>query len=314
MDKSLENRLRDAFVLTSLPGAAMRIIDIARDPDAEPDELIGVVTLDPALTARVLKVANSALYARSRRVTNLSQALVVMGMRGIINIALGFSFHGLLHGINGGGGQFWRRSVLAALAGREIAQRVALHLIEDVFIAALLQDIGILALEQAEPGLYATLPPVEPAHDQRVALEHARLQLDHAEVGGWLLSRWNLPNGIVEAVRYSHEPRGRAGSAPIVAACVAVAGKVADIWLQSERDRATAGALDALKRWLHGDAELLSSIIAGVDACVLGVQDLFDIERFTAEELEAVQTQARELLELRIAEEVAAPKDQPGGD
>lgn len=305
MDRALETRLRNAGALTSLPGVAVRVVALARDPEVEADELIRTIQHDPAMTARVLRAANSVLYNHSRRITNLKQALVIMGTKGITNVALGFSFRGLIRGGNTCP-TYWQRSVYAALVGREIAHRIALSIVEDVFVAALLQDIGILALEQALPEEYAqAVAGCGGEHDTRVAAERRALNTDHAEVGAWLLAQWALPDALVEAVRRSHDPRGAAPNQRMVVRCVAASGVIADIWLEADRELATERAWQACGEWLGMDAEALTRVLEAVDRRLPAMMDLFDLERAAPEHLDAALSEARDLLAARTAADEA---------
>ncbi|HMW42808.1 MAG TPA: HDOD domain-containing protein [Plasticicumulans sp.] len=295
MDRTLETRLRQAGALASLPNVAMRVVALAHDPDVEAEQLLDEIQHDPPMTARVLRAANSVLYNHPRRITNLRQALVVMGTKGITHVALGFSLRGLMQPA-GTSPDFWRRSVYAALVGRELAHRLAPLAVEDVFVAALLQDLGILALEQALPADYARIVAGCDGHAARAAAERAALGTDHAEVGAWLLGQWGLPELLIEAVARSHDPRGVAPARRTLVHCVATSGVIADLWLDADHEAATERAWLAGDVWLGLDTEVLSGVLETVDRRLPDMMALFDLEAVDPAQLDAVLAAARELL------------------
>src|SRR5690606_32085834 len=161
-------------------------------------------------TAKVLRLANSPLYARRAKVASLHQAVVVLGLNATISLALSFS---LLKSWQNDKAQdgldyplFWRRALLCATVGRALAQEQGIRNGEELFLTCLLQDIGMLALTRVINGLYAPLGEEQAVHDKVIALEKAELGVDHAAVGGWLLKSWHFPDGIEQGVAGSHDP------------------------------------------------------------------------------------------------------------
>ncbi|TCO82062.1 HD-like signal output (HDOD) protein [Plasticicumulans lactativorans] len=307
MDKALEARLR-ATQLSSLPGVALRIVALAGESDPEPNDVLAAVALDPALTARVLRAANSALYNARGRVRSLNQALMLMGVKGVLNLALGFTFRHLLAG-GAGHARYWRRSVLAAIAARETAQRVALSAVDESFIAALLQDIGIPALAAAAPEAYAREVGEPECHAERCAAERRAFGCDHAEVGAWLLTQWGFPDSLIDVVRLSHDPGDGPSGRRIGVRCVAVSGPIADICLEPDVEAATERAWALFDRWLGYDAEVLGAVLDALRGQLAEVAILFELDAFDAARLDGIATQARRLLAVRTAVEVARPDD-----
>lgn len=304
MDRTLETRLRQAGTLASLPGVALRLVALANDPETEAEVLLDEIQHDPAMTARVLRAANSVLYNHPRRITNLRQALVVMGTKGITHVALGFTFRGLQQQARTCP-TFWRRSVYAALAGRELAHRLAPLAVEDVFVAALLQDIGILLLEQACASDYTAAVAGCIDHDARVAAERQAFGIDHAEAGTWLLGQWALPELLIEAVRHSHDPRGVAPARRTLVHCVAAAAVIADLWIDADHEIATERAWLASDVWLGLDSETLASVLEAIDRRLPDMMALFELESVEPAELDAVLAAARELLARHAGDEAA---------
>ncbi|MEQ4575919.1 MAG: HDOD domain-containing protein, partial [Gammaproteobacteria bacterium] len=178
MSPEIQAALASCRNLPSPPGVALRIIELAQDPDADVATAADAIALDMALSARMLRVANSPLYASRRRAENLGQALAILGLNATLSLALGFS---MVHGLHNAFGphplheRVWRRSAVTALACRVLGQARGLRKPEELMLAGLLQDIGILALLKAMPDSYA--PLLESATDNAalVAAERAAL-------------------------------------------------------------------------------------------------------------------------------------------
>ncbi|HET6397621.1 MAG TPA: GGDEF domain-containing protein [Pseudoxanthomonas sp.] len=305
MRPELEASLLHCRNLASPPGVALQIIELAQDPNADLGATARVIGLDPALSARMLRVANSPLYAGRRRVETLAQALTMLGLNATLSLALGFS---LVHGLRGRNGtaveqeRIWRRSVLAALAARLLGERLGVQRVEDLMLAGLLQDIGGLALLQVAPEDYAALRARAPDNAALMRLEREAFGADHAEVGAWLARHWQLPAYLAQAIANSESGPCQD---PFLSSVVA-SGSVADLWL-AEAD--PAGALRAAAAARVGacpgaDAAVLDDLLARIGQALPEIGALFEVRIHHPEHLEAIVDQAKELLILRNLREI----------
>jgi putative nucleotidyltransferase with HDIG domain len=193
--------------LPTIPVVLARILAVVEGEHSSARDLVEVVERDQALTSRILKLANSALFGLSRKVATVPRAVVLVGFNTVRNLALGVK---VWNALATGGRQreqveaLWRHSALVAAAGTLIASRVRGCEPGISFTAGLLHDVGKLVLSLKLGMRYWSL--VEAATDatQVAALERAHLQIDHAEVGGWLAEAWRLPPEIVSAIRDHH--------------------------------------------------------------------------------------------------------------
>lgn len=161
LSPDLEQRLKAQVDFPSPPQVAVQIIALARDPDIEMAKVAAAVGRDPAMTAKILRIANSAFYAQRRPSQNLRQALVIIGLNAALTLALSFSLVSSMRALRPAGidySRFWRRSLLAATAARAFSESAKISHAEDIFLAALLQDMGVLALDRAARDFYAKLP------------------------------------------------------------------------------------------------------------------------------------------------------------
>jgi diguanylate cyclase (GGDEF)-like protein len=197
------------------------------------------------LVAKLLRVSNSAFYSVRHEITTVNRAVSVLGINTTLSLALSFSLTKHL-GRKGNNCfdaiAYWRRSAIAAAAGRALAQTLNNSLREELFLSGLLQDVGMLALNEAIPDVYNLLiAQAKGDHQKLVELEREKLGADHAAVGAWLLEFWNLPEKYLTAVKGSHDPMIVANSEnPDFCRATAVAASIAEIWVDTERGTETA--------------------------------------------------------------------------
>jgi len=305
MRPDLEAQLLNCRDLPSPPGVALRIIELAQDPEVVMVTAADAIGRDAALSARMLRIANSPLYASRRRVENLSQALTVLGLNATLTLALGFSLARCVSGRHPVAQErVWRRSVIAALACRLLGQHTGMRQAEELMLAGLLQDIGMLALLEVLGEDYARLVERAAGNAELLAAERDWLGCDHAAVGGWLARHWNLPALLREAILESEMP----ASDNTFNACVSVSGHVADIWL--------AGADEQRTEEAHRNAAAQAATRLGLDyAAFLSLTEemisalpevcaLFDVPPAPPARVQALLDQARELLVVRNLREI----------
>jgi HD-like signal output (HDOD) protein len=204
MTPELQEQLQSCKTLPSPPGVATQIIDLANDPDADINKIAKILSMDPAITTKILRIANSPMYGQSRKMENLRQAVIVIGLNATISLALSFSLLKSWQDDNDEGSLdyplYWRRALLAATVSGVLARAAKLRDSEELFLASLIQDIGMLALDRTLPKLYSELGDEQTYEKSITELEIKELGVDHATVGGWLLERWNFAERTQQAV------------------------------------------------------------------------------------------------------------------
>ena len=308
MRPELEASLLHCRNLPSPPGVALQIIDLAQDPNVDISAAARVIGMDPALSARMLRVANSPLYAGRRRVDNLGQAMTMLGLNATLSLALGFSLVQGLRGKNGTAAEqekIWRRSVLAALAARLIGQQAGAARLEDLMLAGLLQDIGGLALLQATPAEYTALRGRAGDNAALLALEREVFGSDHATVGAWLARQWQLPAYLADAIAASEAGAAVSADDPFLAS-VAASGAVADLWLASEdpEGRLRAAAEAGVGMATGKEGPVLDELLVQIAAALPEISALFEVRINRPEHLQAISEHAKELLILRNLREI----------
>lgn len=218
-DRVALRRVTEAtMTLPTFPIVASRLIEEVARPDATSEEIARILSLDPALTARTLKLANSDFYGFPRKVGSVDLAVLVLGANTIRDLVLTSSVVQTLGQSGSALEGLLSHSMACGIAARALAERAKFRLTGDAYAAGLLHDLGKVALRQNDPSRYdEVLALCRTEHTPVAEAERGLFGSDHAEVGGWLAERWGLPADIVEAIACHHRPdaaaRNRALSA-----------------------------------------------------------------------------------------------------
>lgn len=207
--------IEDAEDLPTAPPIAFKILSLMRRTDYDNNDLVEVIRYDSELTAKLLKICNSALYRPAEPIMSISQALLRLGQivvyEQVLTIAMGRVTKGKSSRSLYGQCAFdlWRRSVASAAAGRYIGPRCAGVAAdrETCFTVGLLHNIGQIVLSISPLEAIAQIPQL--TAERKISLIEAErevLSTDHAAIGGALLQKWALPQDVVNAVRYYLDP------------------------------------------------------------------------------------------------------------
>lgn len=197
-------------MLPTPPALALRVVELASQPECNPKEICRLLSGDPALCAQLLKTVNSPLFGISRPANSIDRAVAMLGAKGLRSLVLGFSLAAMQRGMGADKRleRFWQEAAAGAIFARELAALRPPLGPQEEMVAALLRDIGRLVLHQVMPTHYAVLSEKAKIGPQRELcdLERERFQFDHADLGAGLLERWRLPADLVSLVRYHHRP------------------------------------------------------------------------------------------------------------
>ncbi len=205
---AIDSLLNDNIKLPSPPAIAVRILDSVKKDDSSFKELSDIISTDPALTTKILRIANSSLYAVPSKVDNIQKALSLIGLTALKNIALSFVMAGSLKKETDGGFDFdlfWKSAITSAVGAELIAKKINLRS-DDTFVTALLQDIGVLILHFCKPDEYAkVLDEKRNSNDSVYKIEKRILGFDHSQLGFEILKKWGLPESIYKPISYHYE-------------------------------------------------------------------------------------------------------------
>jgi diguanylate cyclase (GGDEF)-like protein len=301
---TLKSQLQRAVNFPSPPTLAMRIIDLMSGPDVDIAEVAAVISKDPGMTAKMLRVANSGLYAKRRKSENLRQAIIALGLNAASTIALSFSLVDHFKKTKGTGidySLFWRRALLSATVARAFGSLQEPVAVEEIFLAALLQDLGVLAIDRVQPEFYANLP-AHASHAELIAYERQALDADHSHLGAWLMCHWQLPDTLCEIVAASHAPNGLPATTAVgrAARCLALGSDCADLLLL--QGSAAAQLHEFTERcvtWLGIDGTRVEATLANVIQTIPEIEQFFDMSLVGADVAAAMLAQAHELMTAR---------------
>ena len=225
--------------LPALPKAACHIMAVIEDPKTTATRLEKALAMDQALTAKVLRIANSPFYGAVREIRTVSEAIVRLGFISIRNWTVVTATKSVF--LAPGAGtlykKIWRQSVMSAMAGQLVAQHLRVGEPENVFIGGLMQNIGQLVLARSHPELFQQIL-TESEHSGRPyhEVENQLLGFDHGELGALLINEWNLSQDLEEAVRWHHRFEAPEAVNARVAALIALGEEVASCTGVAEED------------------------------------------------------------------------------
>lgn len=280
MSEQIQDLLDNVEHIISLPAAYVKLNELVDDPSSTADQIAQVITQDVALTARILRVANSPLYGFSTQVDTVSRAVTVLGTQQVRDLALATSASKTFEGIPNelvSMDSFWEHSILCALCARTLAMDCLKRQREAVFVAGLLHDIGQLVLYNQLPDL--SRQTLEACLDGPMSLESYEAEreiigFDHAEVGGEIAHRWALPTNLQECIAYHHDP-AQAKQNRVETAIVHIANSIAAMTELGTQDPDNAPRIHDIAWELTGlDQDIIAPTIASAQAQLSGARAL----------------------------------------
>ncbi len=207
----IQSVIREISHIATLPEVTLKIIQLVEDPDSTAQDLNKVISHDPALGARILKVVNSAFYGLPGQIGSINRAIVLLGLNAVKNIAIAASLAKLFRGgkvsPNFDARELWTHSIASATATRLLANKAGLGLPDEAFLAGLIHDIGIMVEMQARRTEFVDV--VETAHQTGRPLREVELEklgATHEQFGQELCKAWKFPASFQAVVGYHHRP------------------------------------------------------------------------------------------------------------
>jgi HD-like signal output (HDOD) protein len=237
-DKVVQAAVAEISHIATLPEVTTRIVDLVEDPRSTAQDLHRVISVDPALCSRILKIVNSSFYGLPGQIGSVNRAIVLLGLNAVKNIAIAASLAKLFRGgeitPNFSARDLWVHSAGVAVACKVVADQLRIGLSDEAFLAGLIHDLGVmveLQLDRAKLVEVAHRSGADsagvPAHDM-LAAEQAVFGATHQEFGAALCERWRFPQSLRLVCGFHHRPAELAPEHQTLPALVYVGDRLAE--------------------------------------------------------------------------------------
>ena len=267
--------------LPSLPAVALRVIELTGDEDVSMDELASTIQNDQALASKVLRTVNSSFYGLRQRCGTIRKAIGMLGLGPVKSLTLGFSLVSSFEANKDEGFDYegyWRRGLFCSVAAQKFAQEIKLDDPDAVFLAGLLQDVGIMAIFQVVKDEYISMME-EAGGDHRVLsrLEVERLELTHADIGSMLCKRWRLPDELVLPVKFHERPTAAPMNVRDTARLLGIGNIVHDIMTLEDTGEALKTLCRRADEWFSISADRVQELVAEIGEDTKQMASLFQL-------------------------------------
>lgn len=211
IQQTVEAAVKEISHIATLPEVTMKIIKLVEDPESTAQDLNQVISSDPALGARILKVVNSAFYGLPGQIGSINRAVVLLGLNAVKNIAIAASLSKLFRGgkiaANFDARDLWQHAIACATATKLLAEKTGMGLPDEAFLAGLIHDIGIMVEIQARRADFVTaLEKAESDGQPLRAAEFACIGATHEQFGAGLCRMWKFPVAFQFVTGFHHHP------------------------------------------------------------------------------------------------------------
>lgn len=229
--KSHSTRIQQYILkMPSLSTTVTKVMEICNKPDASPNDLNRVISLDPVLTGLVLKLINSAYYALPNQVTSLARAIIMLGINTVKNLALSTA---ILQTVGGKPSfkalsmdEFWTHSITVGVTGKSLSAMKGVPGMqrEEFFVSGLLHDLGKIPLSNCFPEEYVrVMETAGPEKNRLYKAEEMILGMDHSMVGGMIAEKWELGSALRDALLHHHHPNQAAEENEMLVSVISLA-------------------------------------------------------------------------------------------
>ena len=205
MNKELERIIMTAGDLPTIPVVATKVMQMIEDPDSTAEAVANTISADPAVAARVLKIANSSFYGCQRQIQTLPHAIMILGFSTLKSLVVAASVKQVYHPFGLTEKLLWEHSFGAGLASRVIARRTRLVNEEEAFLGGLFHDMGKLIMNFMDPDKFKEV--MQLCYNDGLSFEDAEKQIfpyTHEEVGALVIKKWNFPDHLMKVIMEHH--------------------------------------------------------------------------------------------------------------
>ncbi len=276
------NRIRD---IPSLPEVVDKLLLILNQSNTPASEVARLIAYDPGLTSKVLRMVNAAAFGFQRQISSIQHAVMILGFTTVRGLVLSASIFKLLEGQSYPGGlnheQFWKHSMSTAVAARMLADALNIPEVDDVFSAAMLHDIGKVALDVYFSKDYAPILALARANNLPmhglifISLEKKIMGITHSDIGNAIAAKWKLPTTITEVITCHHYPES-AVHCPALVHLVALADEMAVVQQEHEGIFRQEAFTPGLLEYFNLTPEALEAFQRQLNEEMVNAHDLLD--------------------------------------
>jgi diguanylate cyclase (GGDEF)-like protein len=316
IELTLPDAIGKAENLPSPPGVIVEVLRLSKDDDAGLDDFAQIISGDPALAAKLIKLSNSSMFSVGGEVKTLERACVLLGLKTVQLMALSFSLTNAAPESDAGTGfalkEYWVRSLIMAVAGRTFSNRVGYRLDDEAFLCGLLSQLGQLAILQCMPDAYRTViersEGAWPTHETETDV----LGFDRSSIGAALLQSWGLPAPICLSIAYTHRPEELPDDANEEVRRLVDILRAAEQTVGVLRGRSKGEALGSLRAIAESagiDAAGLDTMLEELEDAIVEMAEMLDVElESTASHAEILEDARQQVM--RISLGTAADRHQ----
>ena len=223
MNKELETAIMTAADLPTIPVIAIKVMQLIESESATAEELAKIVSSDPALAARVLKISNSSFYGCRRQIQTISGAIVILGFSTLRSLVVAASLKQVYNPFGLTEKMLWEHSFAAGLAARIIAHETRAANVEEAFLAGLFHDIGKIIMSSLDREKFQEV--MQHCYNEGISFEDAErgvYPFSHEEVGAHVIKKWNFPEVLATVIMEHHTLEFDALSDPATVSLTAV--------------------------------------------------------------------------------------------
>ena len=291
--------------IPSIPMVATRCYEMTQNSDCDYNKLVELLGTDPGIAASILRLANSPLFGVTRQVSSLKHAITLLGVKRIRELVLTRYLVQKTEDIgceNIDINYYWRLSVATGILAAKFAESLAPRQRDEAFMGGLLADVGVLVLARALPKQYESISLHYQPHesDDWIQGEYNLMGVTHGEVSALVLEQWNLPDALVEGVRYHHAtPADMPENSPgtMLARMIGGASGIAKVLSQTSNvDSARDTCRSAMER-VNLDISVLVRALDGIEEEIEKMADLLQIDVLNSKVFTLICKQLVESLE-----------------
>jgi putative nucleotidyltransferase with HDIG domain len=224
--------VKEIETLPQFPDNIVSLQKLIQDPKAEITSIAREISVDPTMTADLLKLVNSAQFMLPKRVDNIVEAVKLVGIKSVGNLLYSYGTQKILGEKYSEMRSLWQHSYRAAFYAYYIAKsfKKRKELLDDVYVGGILHDLGQIVVASLHPDLLERITKV--CRDKGIPtrmLENFFVGLNHAEVGALIAKKWNFPDQLINAIRFHHEPQRAPEDSRDIVYCVYLANAICDI-------------------------------------------------------------------------------------